>query len=382
MNNEKGIIHNQGNASRLCDQENISLNMKKTYLILLLLLGAFVLSACTGSRIAVNNWPGLTADSDRAYISTGSFLYAVDLKSGQQVWQYPAEADSKNIFFATPTLTDDGQLLVGSEGSNHALVSISAKTGKDNWASPFAGAKGGWVASPLVLNDRIYAPNTDGFMYVLDLDGKPAADPIDIGGALWSAPSTDGSSIYVTSLDHHIHVIDPLDNASIDPIDLGGAAPSSPVIVDGGAYVGSFASNIEFVTSKGEHNITATATNWVWGTPALDEDTLYYADLNGNMFSFDLKTKKQNWGEVKPDGPIVAKLLVEGGQIYAATEAGTFFALDKDANILWQKDLGGNIYSSPVAAGDLILVAPYKSDFVLAAYDADGKQAWTFTPQK
>jgi len=30
----------------------------------------------------------------------------------------------------------------------------------------------------------------------------------------------------------------------------------------------------------------------------------------------------------------------------------------------------------------LILVAPYQAEFVLAAYDAQGKQAWTFTPEK
>jgi len=30
----------------------------------------------------------------------------------------------------------------------------------------------------------------------------------------------------------------------------------------------------------------------------------------------------------------------------------------------------------------LILVAPYQADFSLAAYDLEGRQAWTFTPEK
>jgi len=358
------------------------LNMKKLTLMLLLALSTLILSACTG-QIAVNNWPGLAADLDRAYLSAGSHIYAVDLKTGKEVWRYPAEADSKHIYFARPVLTSDGQLLIGSEGTNHAFVSIDPETGKDNWVDPFSGVKAAWVASPLVLNDRIYAPNSDGYIYILDMQGKPAGDPLEIGGALWSAPATDGTLLYITSLDHHLHVIDPAGSTLNDPIKLGGAAPSSPVVTKEGAYVGSFASKIEFVSSTGEHEVITEASNWIWGTPALDDETLYYADLNGSIYSFDLPSSKQNWGDVKPNGPIVASLLIDGDQIYVATEAGTLVALDRDAKTVWEKEVGGKIYTTPVASADLILVAPYQQDeFLLAAYDAEGKQAWTFTPAK
>lgn len=361
------------------------MNMKKLSLISLLVLGAFVLSACS-SRTAVNTWPGLAADSVRAYLANGSEIYAIDLKTGKEVWHYPESPDAKHVYFATPVLTEDGQLLIGSEGTTHAFVSVNAETGKENWTEPFLGAEGKWVAPPLVFDGKIYAPNTDGFVYVLDMQGKPVADPIEIGGSLWSAPATDGKFLYIASLDHHFHVIDPNTNTTIgEPVDLGGAAPSSPVVTTDGAYVGSFTSNIQFIQPSGNHDIAAEAANWVWGTPALDGETLYYADLDGNVFSFDIPSGQQNWSDIKPDGPIVASPLVVGDQIYIASESGTFFALDKDAKVVWEKTPGdgkGNIYTTPVASGDLILVAPYKADFLLAAYDAAGKQAWTFTPAK
>ena len=361
------------------------MNMKKITLILLLVLGSLVLSACAGGNTAVNTWPGLAADAERAYLSAGSFVYAVSLETGKEVWRYPEAADGKHIYFATPVLTEDGQLLIGSEGTNHAFVSINPETGKDNWAEPFADAKGKWVASPLVLNDRIYAPNTDGFIYVLDMKGQPAGDPIEIGGALWSAPATDGTFIYVATLDHHFHIIDTVNNTTIEPIDLGGAAPTSPLVTENGVYIGSFASKIELIQQSGEHEVIAEAVDWIWGAPFIDGETMYYADLTGNVFSFDLASGTQNWSNIKPDGPIIAGPLVVGDQVYIATESGTFFALDKDAKIVWEKDPGGekgNIYTTPVAAGDLVLVAPYKGDFLLVAYDVEGKQAWTFTPEK
>ncbi len=78
----------------------------------------------------------------------------------------------------------------------------------------------------------------------------------------------------------------------------------------------------------------------------------------------------------------MASLLVAGDQVYVATESGSFFALDRDGKTIWEKTVGGKIYTTPVVSGDLILVAPYQAEFTLAAYDATGKQAWTFTPAK
>jgi outer membrane protein assembly factor BamB len=359
--------------------EGTNLNTKKLILVLLIALGALVLSACSGAP-AANNWHGLAADAEHAYVSGGSFVYAVNLQTGKEDWRYPTEAGGKLLFYATPVLTKDGQLLVGSAGTTHSFVSLDPATGRENWVETFG--KGTWLASPLVVNDTIYAPNTDGFLYILDMNGKQAADPIELGGALWSAPTTDGTLLYVASLDHHLHVIDPVQGSVLESINLGGAVPASPAIGSDGVYAGSFASTVEFVQRDGGHKVIAKADNWVWGSPVVDGETLYYADLSGKIYSLDLASGNQNWDGVKPDGPIVASLLLSGDQIYAATESGSLFALDRDGKIIWEKTLDKAIYTAPVAAGDLILVAPYQADFALAAYDLQGKQAWTFIPEK
>jgi outer membrane protein assembly factor BamB len=355
------------------------LNTKRLILISLIALGALVLSACSGTPVA-NNWYGLAADAEHAYVSGGSFVYAVNLQTHKEVWRYPPEADGKLLFYATPMLTTDGQLLVGSAGTTHSFVSIDPATGRENWVETFG--KGTWLASPLVLNETIYAPNTDGFLYILDMNGKRAADPIELGGALWSAPTTDGALLYVASLDHQVHIVDPARGTVLESINLGGAVPGSPAVGTDGAYVSSFASTVEFVKPNGSHEVIAKADNWVWGSPVVDGETLYYADLDGMIYSLDIASGKQNWDGVKPDGPIVASLLVAGDQIYAATESGTLFALDREGKIVWEKTLDKAIYTAPVAAGDLILVAPYQANIALAAYDVQGKQAWTFAPEK
>jgi outer membrane protein assembly factor BamB len=165
--------------------------------------------------------------------------------------------------------------------------------------------------------------------------------------------------------------------------DLGGAVPGSAVLVeDGTLYVGSLASQLEqFDPATGEHQSVVDAANWVWTTPSLDGDSLYFGDIDGNIYSYNTSTGELNWDPVKPDGPITASPLVREDHILVATESGSVFALDRDGKVLWTEEVGGKIYTAPVAAGDLTIVAPLETEFYLAALDQNGRQVWTFTPE-
>ncbi len=360
------------------------MNTKRFLLIALAaILASLLLGACSGAPLA-HSWSAAAADSERAYLSGGAFVYAVDLKDGKEIWRFPAAADNKAVFYAAPVLTADGQLLVGSAGPNHLFYSLDAKSGKENWS--VAGAKGAWLASPLVLNETIYAPNSDGFLYLLDLNGKPAADPLELGGALWSAPVADEQTLYVASLDRHLYLVS-LKDFSNKSVTLGGAAPGSPALGEGGVYAASFDSVIQFVSADGTMKPFANTQDWVWGSPALTADALYYGDLSGNIVSVERASGKQNWIVKRANDSVTASLLLAGERLYAAVEGknaqdGVLLALDLDGNILWEKTPGGKLYSPPVAAGELVLVAPYQADYALVAYDADGKLVWNFAPQK
>jgi outer membrane protein assembly factor BamB len=352
--------------------------MKRFVLIYVVLLASVLLSAC-GVRPSTS-WPGLAADASQAYLTDGTFVYAIDLADGKQVWRFPEKA-GKNSFYATPVLTPDGQVLVGSEGTEHNLYSLDSKTGREHWIKPFSGAKDRWIGAPLVVGGAIYAPNADGRLYILDMEGG-LIDSVELGGPLWSQPATDGQLLYVTSLDHHLYAVDLASHGVVQTVDLGGAIPGGPTAGPEGVYVGSFSKKLELV-ANGEKRSLAEAENWIWGAPALDGETLYYADLNGNVYSLDLGTGRQNWGVVKPDGPIVASPLAVGDQIIIVTEAGSVVALDRNGSEVWpvRRELGGKIYSSPVVSNDLILVAPLGAEYYLYALDRDGRIVWNFKPE-
>ena len=366
---------------------------KKLLFISMVLLGVVMLSACSGGAIRGSSWPGLTADGDVAYLANGGFVYAVDLKDGREIWHYPESAGgTKLIFYAAPVVTEDDLVIVGSAGTEHDLIAINPKDINPETNSPknawtFSDAKDHWVASPLVIGDRLFAPNADGNLYVLDLnDGqsqKQAVKTIELAGRLWAQPVIDGKYVFVTSLDHSVFAIDMETYEIVWHKDVGGAVPGSPVVgADGMLYVGSLASQLErFDLQTGQHESVLNTKNWIWSTPVVDGNALYFGDLEGNFYSFNTSTSQLNWS-VQPDGPITANTIVQNDHLLLATESGNVYAIDKDGKTLWFEEVGNMIYSSPVVASGLILVAPMEADYNLAALDSNGRTVWTFVPEK
>lgn len=369
---------------------------KKLIIVTTILLGAFLLSACAGGPIHGSTWPGLATDGNLIYLADGPFVYAVSLGDGREIWRYPGERDNKLVFYSPPAFTPDGLVVVGSAGTDHSLVALNPNDINPDTNAPFeewkfTGAKDHWVAAPLVVENKLFAVNSDGNLYILDLqDGRSSkeATVVELGGRLWSQPTTDGERVYITSLDHSVIAVDANTYKVVWHENIGGAVPGSAVLTeDGSLYVGSLASQLEkFDAATGNHQAVVDAKNWVWSTPRLDGDTLYFGDVDGNFYSYNTSTGSQNWNAIKPDSSataasITASPLVREEHILVATESGSVFAVDREGKILWNETIGGKIYTSPIAASELTVIAPLETDFYLVALDSNGRQVWTFTPE-
>jgi outer membrane protein assembly factor BamB len=363
--------------------------MKTNRMILFLVLAllAALLSACGGTPVATT-WPGLAADAKTAYLTNGTLVYAVSLSDGTQNWVFPNSTDKKYKslqFHSTPVFTSDGQLIIGSTGTNTTLFRLDPDTGKDTWS--FSGAKNQWIASPLVVGEMVYAPNVDGILYIFDMslpgDDK-LAGTVELGGRLWAQPATDGEFIYVTSLDHKVFAVDPQKMTKAWDVELDGAIAGSALVADGKLYVGSFGTTLEAIDIA-THKIvwTAPTEGWLWGVPVLDGGTLYFGDLNGNFYAINAADGKPAADSIKPDGAILASPIVVNGNLIFVTESGVVYSLEVGGKLVSLETIAGSkIYTAPVLAGDLILIAPFQGESLLVALDTDGKQVWAFTPQK
>lgn len=363
---------------------------KKILFMFVIIIAAVMLSGCTG-QFFNNSWPGLASDGETAYLASGQFVYAIRLSDGKEIWRYPDKGSNSLQFIAQPVIAPDGTVIIGSSGTDNRLVALdpssidaSTKTPAEKWI--FSDAESSWVAGALILDDKVFAPNSDGTLYVLDLqDGystKSALKEIELGGALWAQPSTDGNLVYVSSVDHYLHAIDPETYEFAWPaIDLGGAAPGTPLVgPNGNIYIGSFASEVIKVDpATGATTLLTSTQGWVWGGPVTDGQNIYFGDLEGNLFAVDASNGSQLWS-IQPGGPVVGSPLALEETIVFATESGSVYAVDIDGKIIWQRDVGGEIFTVPVAGSERIIVAPMKAEFSLAVLDTNGNQVWTFSP--
>lgn len=354
--------------------------MKNNHLLLFLALAllTLTLSACGGTPAAAT-WPGLAADENAAYLANGSSVEAIRLSDGEKFWSFPEKPSTKLVFYSNPVFTSNGELLIGSSGADHSLFRLDPDTGKDTWS--FTEAKDHWVASPLVVGEMVYAPNVDGMLYVFDMTmegNDKLAWKVELGGKLWAQPVMDGGNLYITSLDHNVHVVDLQTHEASLITQLGGAIPGVPSLGDGQLYVGSFDSSMVAInTTDGSIAWTTPVESWVWGGPALDGNTLYVGDLNGNFYSINA-ADGTIVDSFKPDGSILATPLFLNGQVIFVTENGTVYSLMPGENPQSMEKLNGKLYTAPVAAGNLLLIAPFQGDFLLVALDVDGKEEWHY----
>lgn len=357
------------------------MKVKRLFLLGALILLAALLSACGGTPAAAT-WPGLAADSTAAYLADGSIVYAVRLKDGAELWRFPAKADSKLSFYSNPVFTSDGQLLVGSSGSSHTLYRIDPQTGQDNWS--FSDAGDHWEASPLVVGNMAYAPNVDGFLYAFDMTQNGAnslAWKVELGGKLWSQPVTDGKRLYVASLDHHIYAVDIQTHEIVWTTALKGAVTGNPTLSGDKLYVGSFGAVLDAInTSDGSIAWSISTKGWLWSGPAVNDGVLYFGDLLGNFYSINAADGKPAADTIQPDPnqAILATPLITNGQIIFVSEAGVVYSLTPGGKPLSLEKMNGKLYTAPVVAGDLILVAPFQGDSLLVALDQAGKQVWVY----
>ncbi len=125
----------------------ITSNMKsnKSIPIIIIILTAFLISACGGNVGTGSSWAGLSADAENAYVAFGTHVYSINLENGTEKWRYPTEVKAQRTFYAAPTLTADGQLIVGDY--SNVLHSINPSSGAENWS--YDGATDRYVGSAL-----------------------------------------------------------------------------------------------------------------------------------------------------------------------------------------------------------------------------------------
>ncbi len=350
-------------------------------LLVLLLAASVLLSSCSGgrSRIAASSWPGFTVDGETIYVSSGQFVRALKLENGNQIWQYPVEADKVLTFYAPPVVLD-GLVIAGDyQDTVHGL---NADSGSQEWT--FADSEKRFIAPGLLVDDLALMPSAGGKLYAINSNGT-ADWTVDLSSeAIWAQPIYDGETVYVASMDHSLYALEISDNGARQKwsFDTGGAMVASPALdEDGNLFVGTMTQDVIAVSPTGKELWRFEATGAVWGTPIVHEGQVMFGDLSGNIYALNAGSGAVEW-TITVDGPVIGSgALLEDGVAFGIEEIGVQL-VGFNGTKKWSHPVDGEIQAGLVQAGDFVLVAVSNGEDLMIALDpANGNERWSTPAQ-
>jgi len=151
-------------------------------------------------------------------------LYAVDARSGSQLWRFSA---GKSLA-STPVVSGGVVLVGGFDGRLHA---VDLDSGDEAWS--FTASN--WVWSrPYVAGERVYFGDFDGNLYAVDLDSGDEAWSFTASNWVWSRPYVAGERVYFGDFDGNLYAVELSSGTLAWKASLGrGAIRGSPVITAG-----------------------------------------------------------------------------------------------------------------------------------------------------
>lgn len=377
------------------------MKIKKYSIILTFALLALLLSSCTNTATATNSWGNAAVVGDSVIFTNSTTVVALSTLNGSVRWTYPAETSNSRLFFAAPVISPEGlngdeQVILGDYAGG--LVSVSNNNGSmEYWQ--FTQALGKYIASPALVNNVVIAPNTDGFVYfvnlqedksgwtIKDIKSFPVRDDFEKAGldknaldAFWATPVADDTYAYVPNTNHYLYAIE-ISTAKMKwETDLGGVIVSTPLLADDGTiYIGTLNSAFFAVdSSNGSIKWQQTLSGDVWAEPILKDGKLYIGDESGKINVLDAAD-----GSVVQTIDGTASILGKGAdlgdKLVFANEDGGINAINADGSAVWMRQLNGNIYSNLVTGSDQFYILPTKGDKAIYAYDSNGNEIWNYS---
>lgn len=106
----------------------------------------------------------LAMTEEMIYFWRNDQLYAIDVRTGEQVWTFKDQAVKDIVSSATPVVFDE-TLLFWSYSNKH-LYALNQKTGEEKWRYEAEGL----LTYPTMIADGVVSvSSSDGYMYALDL---------------------------------------------------------------------------------------------------------------------------------------------------------------------------------------------------------------------
>lgn len=376
---------------------------------------AVLLAGCTGRDIigTADGWTPVAESDGMVYAATRSGdVLALDSQAldrdedAGHIWKYsPNEDNELGSVFGTPALGENF-LYVGSsygDGDRGKLVALrrdresSSRIEQNEWEEVITGAI---VGGPVLADDKVLVGSEDGMLYSFDAETGDRLWTFSTQGLkmglgkerrIWSTPTVDNGVVYFGAMDGYLYAISLNDGAELWKFKTNGAVITTPLVVGSAIIFGSFDRILYALDASNMGAIlwTFKSDSWFWAGPVSDGETVYAANMSGEIFALPLNRQGADapiWvheiGDTVNSTPVLT-----GDKLVVAAKNGIVSLLDtttgtaEEIPLLLEKDIraplaaAGNDESARVYFGD--------KDGVVRSLDVDRwRISWTLSTQE
>jgi FOG: WD40-like repeat len=246
-------------------------------------------------------------------------LYAVNAGNGDLKWKFKTHG----VIHTSPALYR-GTVFFGSWDTY--LYALDAQTGKEKWKfktkeQPVYHVLEGIQASPTVSDSLVYFGARDGFFYALN---------VNTGVLVWNFPA-DNSWVLTTA-----------------------------AIKDSIVYFGTSDTYLMLALDArtGKKKYSMKAKGYLYSSPAIAGQTIYFGDFTGNLYAMDLKSGGKIWQTFSTESrkANAARILNQEGNLDFAFTAGAqdLSLYETTTDVMNEFYNLGSIVSSPSISGNTI----------------------------
>ena len=250
------------------------------------------------SRGPIEQQPAATSELI-VFSNEADQVVAVDAITGKFKWQYKTETPEEYTLRGHAGVTIDGDL-VYTGFSNGTFAALRRDNGSVAWSASLKGDADRFMdvdATPIVIDDKVYASSSSGGVYALDKatglvrwrlpfwDALLPSSTGNVGGL-----ASDGRRLYVSVADLGTYALDLAGNVLWRVGAKGGGEPATPVIHDD-VLVYSLAKDGMFIADRrtGETLEYFQPGDGVSAEPAITLDgRLFVLSNRGVLYAFDL----------------------------------------------------------------------------------------------
>lgn len=235
----------------------------------------------------------------------------------------------------------------------------------------------------LVHDGVIYSGDDEGNLYAINCESGDIIWTFKAGGRFYNGPSIKDESLYFGVHGGLMYSLDITTGKEIWSVKTGGSVCFPPVFNNGLGYALSHDRNLYIFDLKdGTIRDTISGDYWMCGIPSIVNNHIYYPDWGGNVSSYNLNARENEWTfHTGSNSQRYTCLSISDSTAYFVASDSTLHVIDlANGDEIMSFKAADKITRSPAISGNLIAFTTSNSHFYVINKN-DGKVLWDYVSE-